>query len=379
MHGVVDFPSRDVIETEACAWIARLDGDRAPSRNDIADLKAWMSRSPIHQQELLRLAELWGDLNILTELAIPEAPKPARNDDTLAATLQRQLRHTWQRLGTLFKPAYMVSLTLATIVAGSLVYNHQVSPVHQIYSTALGEQRRTTLPDGSVVQLNTATRVEIDFSKNLRKVRLLKGEAHFSVAHNSKRPFEVYAGDGLVRAVGTAFSVHLKERDIEVTVTEGRVELAALKTTADPEAAADNPSDRAGSTANQEPEPSAVAHKTPLGMLEAGKTTVFNDAVQAVQQLDTIGMMRKLSWRDGMLIFSGESLEEVVQQVSRYTDLAIVIADPSIRDVRIGGYFQVGETDAMLEALESSFGVRVSRISDTQVELSRAEHSPSLQ
>jgi len=386
MQAVVDFPNRDAIETEACAWIAQLDGDRTPSEEDIAALKEWMRRSPIHQQELLRLAELWGDLNILTELAVPAETKGAHPARTLAARLKQKNATFWQYLGNGLTPAYRMSMALVTIIGLSFWYNQQISPVHLTYSTAPGEQRLATLPDGSTLQLNTATQVEIDYSKDLRKIRLLKGEAHFQVAHNRNRPFEVYAGDGVVRAVGTAFSVYLKNRDVEVTVTEGRVELAALMPptssltpSTPPTAPAADQGPANSSPGNSQPAATDPPVKMALATLEAGQTTTFGQVVQPVKKLNSTDVMRKLSWRDGMLIFSGESLEEVVQQVSRYTNLSIVIADPDIRDVRIGGYFQVGKTDAMFDALETSFGVQVERISSTEVQLSRAEQSPSLQ
>ena len=402
MEAVVDFPNRDAIETEACAWIAQLDGDRKPSSEDMAALNEWMQRSPLHQQELLRLAELWGDLNILTELSIPTEKAASSAQYSQASTTTEKLSALWQRLTT--TPAYMMGLVLiATVLSTSLWVNQQFTPVHQIYSTALGEQRLAELPDGSTLQLNTNTQVEVDFSKGLRKIRLLKGEAHFDVAHNPSRPFEVYAGDGMVKAVGTAFSVYLNNHDVEVTVTEGRVELASVtpippipdsqsqSQTAIPNGTLDDPSNHTSDgklnqrarnstkTSKTENSPLPQLTKTKLGTLNAGQTTSFNGAVQPIKDLNSTDIMRKLSWREGMLIFSGESLEQVIQQVSRYTDLSIVIADPTIRDVRIGGYFQVGETDAMFDALQTSFGVNVQRISDTEVQLSRAHQSPSLQ
>ena len=126
------------------------------------------------------------------------------------------------------------------------------------------------------------------------------------------------------------------------------------------------------SAANPRKQPAAQPQPTTLGELVAGETTSFNHQLEPVKVLNEIDVMRKLSWREGMLIFSGESLEQVVAEVSRYTSLSIVIADPEIRDVRIGGYFRVGETDAMFDALQTSFGVQVSHISEQEVQLTSA-------
>ena len=372
METVVDFPNRDSIETEACAWIAQLDGDRKPSDEDMAALQEWANRSPLHHQELMRLSSLWGDLNILTELAIPAQQKASERKDSGNLTLGSRVGAWFANLLAPVisgKPqAVFTSLVLVGLLSmGLWTIQQSAEPVHLVYSTALGEQQSATLPDGSVIKLNTNSQVAIDYDKKRRKVRLLRGEAHFDVAHNPSRPFEVYAGTGRVRAIGTAFSVYLKDHKVEVTVTEGRVELASIATPA--------PSDKsaADNSAEEPNKPSpAIPEPTTLGQLVAGETTLFNDHIEPVKTLNEIDVMRKLSWREGMLIFSGESLEQVVAEISRYTSLSIVIADPQIRDVRIGGYFRVGETGAMFEALESSFGVQVSRISDQEVQLTSA-------
>jgi len=384
MEKVIDFPNRDSIETEACAWISQLDGDRAPSAEDIAALQEWINRSPLHRQELQRLAELWGDLNMLTELA-PDL-------DSLAAPNQPSF--IGKLLTPIFGPLFAPRLPLATALASALVliismvvWNDfkRTEPSHHMFTTQVGEQRLAQLPDGSSVQINTNSQVEIDFTRDKRKVRLLKGEAHFSVAHDKSRPFEVFAGSGMVRAVGTAFSVYLKDQQVEVTVTEGRVEIApsvenaiAAIDSSTGNVGGNSADNSIGNSANreagQQPTQTAQPQKTAqLTQLSAGQNIRFNHHIEPIQTLRQDQVARKLSWRDGMLVFSGESLEQVVAEVSRYTTQSIVITDASIRDIRIGGYFKAGETQAMFDALETSFGVQVSRIDSGLVHLSRAQ------
>ena len=370
MENIIDFPNRDSIETEACAWISQLDGDRTPSEEDIAALREWINRSPLHRQELQRLAEIWGDLNMLTELA------PALDNIATPRESNFLSRLLTPTLSPIFGPLLAPRLPLATafatalvLVASMVVWNNfqRSETSHQIFTTEIGEQRLEPLPDGSSVQLNTASQVEIDFSSGKRKVRLLQGEAHFQVAHDKSRPFEVFAGNGMVRAVGTAFSVYLKDKEeVEVTVTEGRVEVASRVDNQSLATDSTEPSDNPDIKAEVTTEPEQ------LTKLSAGQNISFNDHVQPIQTLKADEVARKLSWRDGMLVFSGESLEQVVEQVSRYTSQAIVITDPDIRDVRIGGYFKAGDTNAMFEALETSFGIKVSRIDSKLIHLSQA-------
>ena len=115
----------------------------------------------------------------------------------------------------------MVMVTLISVV--SLLGMNKTS-----YSTAIGKQQLITLNDGSTVLLNTNSQIKVDYSDQARNITLVKGQAHFDVMPNPNQPFNVYAGTGLVKAVGTAFSVYLQPEIIEVTVTEGTVELSAL-------------------------------------------------------------------------------------------------------------------------------------------------------
>ena len=84
-------------------------------------------------------------------------------------------------------------------------------------------------------------------------------------------------------------------------------------------------------------------------------------------------MEKRLSWREGMLTFSGDPLEVVVEEISRYTTISIEFTDPAVKATRIGGRFPIGETDAMFDALEANFGLRVTRLSHDRVLLSAAE------
>ena len=82
-------------------------------------------------------------------------------------------------------------------------------------------------------------------------------------------------------------------------------------------------------------------------------------------------MEKELSWREGMLIFDNDSLEEVVSQINRYTPVKIEIRDPGIRGLKFGGYFKVGDVPAILTTMNQDFGLRVDKINDRLVYLSR--------
>ena len=334
------------IEAQAADWIARLDRED-PSDSDLADFAAWKGLSPQHQQAADRLEGLWSEFDILAKLT------PAVQD-RIVSRLKRP---------TPPPPWWVAGLVAASLVVAGLgaVSVLQRLPHTQVYDTAVGGQRTINLEDGSSIQLNTNSQVEVRYSAKARDLRLIRGEAYFEVSPNRQRPFSVYAQEGVVRAVGTAFVVRLTGDRVEVTVTKGKVELAAFT----------HPVGRASL------DRVASLPRKPLTMVSAthGATELaVLDQTQLVEHLDLAApeVTRKLAWRQGMLVFNGETLPNVVADVSRYTDVQIEIADPTLNNLKVGGYFKVGEIDPMLEALESGFGVRVERLDDKHVRLSAA-------
>jgi transmembrane sensor len=229
------------------------------------------------------------------------------------------------------------------------------------------------MPDGTVIWLNSSSELEVDFNDTARRVKLIKGEGHFQVAKMPSRPFEVYADDRLVKAIGTAFTVHKTRGNVEVLVTEGSVELALLDSTlvVMPD---DYPATSIGqnipSTAFKSAQSPEV--KKVLGRLSAGQRAsiqVDNDELTNVVDLDSSEVTRFLSWKEGKLVFAGESLEEVIREITRHTPIKIDVADPKLKSMRIGGQFKLGDTEALFYVLESGFGISVNKLDESHVEL----------
>lgn len=336
------------INREACAWIAKLH-DAEPSPQELAALQEWMRRSPEHKAELRRMAKRWGELNVLTELAVPVEVPSLRKIGKVS--LFMFLSDRMNAVGALSAAALLV---LVGLLWQPFSFTDGDVPSSPSYVTAIGEQRLVTLPDNSTALLNTNSQLRVDYSDGFRNVYLIQGEAHFEVSPNPKQVFRVFAGNGLVRAVGTAFSVRLKEKIVEVTVTQGSVAINAVQDALDSSAG------------------SADAVEKPA-VVNAGQSAVFDQVIESVGSVETIDrfeISRKLAWQEGLLRFSDDPLEEVVEEVSRYTPLSIVIVDAELRDLRIGGLFVAGEVEKMFEALEGVFGVRVEHIDENLVHLS---------
>jgi len=380
MNKITAFPGSVLLEEEACQWIVKFEGDDEPSKQDIQQFNIWLSKSPVHRQTLLRLAKTWGDMDVMSGLMIPlgQSLKPRRSKlKTFTFTpllfIAGIFRVLVNGMQTLFRPLVVLP-ALTLVIVFSLSFFGTVSGPdipNNIYVTSIGEHSSHTLDDGSVLTLNSNSQVEVNYTQNKRVINLLRGEAHFDVTSDPNRPFEVYAGNRMIKAVGTAFSVYRLENDIKVLVTEGKVDLAIIESTllVLPES---SPEDSI--TLEQKLAASQLENTvTVIASLEAGQSISipissksFDTPVVKYAQGD---LVRKLSWLDGRLVFAGESLEEVVAEVSRHTPLLIEVTDPELRKLRIGGQFQVGETDALFDVLESGFGIKITRVNKGHVQL----------
>ncbi|HPE31781.1 MAG TPA: FecR domain-containing protein [Parvularculaceae bacterium] len=331
MTEVFEFPGQSDVTRQACEWVARLDG-AVLTEKEKRELRVWVSRSDFHREELSRLAEQWDQLGALApllETEVKETAEPAR---------VRSANATWARVA-----AAALFLMLA---GGGGIYFQQVHDLKEtqsgngVFATLVGEQKTLDLPDGSHVMLNTDSRVEIAFNRARREIRLLAGEAHFDVAHDKAHPFVVLAGKSAVEAVGTQFAVRLRSDEVKVIVDEGRVRVTPASTA----------------------EKAAPLLEARQQLISAGRGALINASDGAVESVDAEDIAKELAWRDGFLVFDNDPLSEVVDEVSRYTSIQIIIADPELRERPVGGSFRIGQTEAVLASLKQGFGLQVEEI-----------------
>ena len=355
MTDIVEFPDRRRIEHEAADWLIKLDRNSEPSADELGNLREWLSRSPVHREELGSLARLWGNMNVLTELAVP-----------LGGVCAPERTAFWARGGMGPRVAF-AGIAAMVIVSHSIFFvgpnqEDSLTRTNGLYATSVGEQKSVLLADGSEVVLNTNSQIQVNYSGQYRNMQLLRGEAHFIVTANETNPFRVYASNRRIEAIGTAFDVRLRGSNVRVAVSEGKVALALH----------DQAVTATSSSSNELVEEL-------LGTLEAGEVGIIADDTDtetgsgsSLRRIERANIDRLLAWRGGVLAFSGESLETVVSEISRYTAVNIEISDPAVRAIRIGGQVPVGQTDAMLAALEDNFGLRIQRLSPNHVVLSAA-------
>lgn len=380
MSNVKGFSNTQKIKEEAAVWLTKIEEGPLSSK-EAKNLRDWVSTSDVHRQVIVHMAKTWSDMDMLSVIMVPVSAKRW----TPWALLRTWLLSPIVALVCLVDSFFsrLNRGALASLVAIPMLFGvwfllpeEVVEP--NMYTTSIGEYEQHRLEDGSIVWLNSNTRVEVQYTEHHRRLNLLAGEAYFKVEKDVQRPFEVYSDDRLVRALGTEFSVYKLDDRIEVFVSEGRVELAIVS-----EALVLKPDDYAVSS-NTAPQKHARRRtedtteiSTYIGELEAGQSISIPAVVDAaistneehVTQLDAGQIVRKLSWLDGKLVFAGETLEEVVAEISRHTPMHIDVPDPVLRKMRIGGHFEAGDTNSLFYVLESGFGIHVNKISETHVEL----------
>lgn len=334
MGDIHQLPSMEAAERDASDWIARLQADDV-SADDRARFAQWRSAHP-------RNARAYGEM-MATWRQMEAAGRTVRavsfgNAMQAASRVKRRWRVPMAATAT--------AAMLALVVAGAWWQWRPASSFH----TGIGEHAAVVLPDGSRVELNSDSAVQVAYDDNARVIRLERGEAFFTVAHDTARPFWVVAGRTWVRAVGTAFNVHRVEDEVRVTVSEGLVKVA---TTAPVQRRA--PSD-------------AALALLPVSLLAAGQRADMDEAGTQVRRVPPPEMERETSWRGGTVYFANQPLHEVVDEMGRYTPLRIELG-ADVRDMPVGGTFQTNPqgAEALLSMLHDGLGLEVHREDDRHV------------
>lgn len=316
----------EAIEATAAAWLAQRDDGL--SAKQLAEFARWHEADLRHAAAIARLEKTWALLGALREYR-PEAR--VHPDRDLLAKPRPVL--------VFYKPAIAAAAAMAACLALAIgwLWLRPATPSAAVgapqYATTSGGYQRMTLEDGSVIELNADSEVRVNYTPAERRVRLLKGEAHFIVAKNRERPFWVEAGAVTVRAVGTAFNVRLGAAQIEVLVTEGKVEVdqSAVRT--------------------------ASAKAAGRSFLEAGQLLVIQPTNPVShplpEQVAPDAMRDALAWQDERLKFADMKLGEAVAQFNRRNLVQIELADADLAQLSIGGGWRTQNVEAFVRAITS--------------------------
>lgn len=327
----------EAVAQAAAEWVMRCD--RGLNLIEERLLAEWLAADPDHKTEYARLQGQWRSLD-----AVKADPSLLAMADAVEVRAKnRSSRRKWY-----FQLAAL-GLAAAAAVAIVLVSSYNTSavqrpaPVHatlaaKSYVVLASTVRRMDLPDGSVAELNGDSRIEVNFSDAVRQVKLLKGEALFSVAKNPARPFVVSAGPVSVRAVGTAFSVVLSPSSVKVLVTEGKVHLGDAET----------------STSSVSP-PALVRNLLEAAVVAGERAIVqTNASAEMPVSIDTpsaVEIERALAWKSTQLVFDHTPLDEVVAAFNKYSVRRLVLVDASLKSRTLTGSFSAENLEGFTRLL----------------------------
>ena len=319
------------------------------SPDDFRTLDARLRTDPAARAALRRTASLDAALRdwatgreISAAWATPDAPTPEGSSTPATPSLLRRWR--WP-----LAAAAAIALSVATYHVGTYSAPQPVGPATRV------------LADGTVVELNGAAVIVSDFNASERRVRLERGEAHFTVTKDAARPFIVTAAGVSVRAVGTAFNVRLADATVEVLVTEGQVRLQPPSAQTAPVAL--------GNTATHSTSP------TPEPLLAARQRAVVattpSAAAPEIATLTPGEIARVLAWQHRLLDFTATPLGDVVAAFNRRNATQLVLADPGLAALRVNASLRSDNVIGFVKLLETGFGVRAERRGENEFLLSR--------
>ena len=321
----------------AALWLERLQRDNVGEEDDL--FRQWLAASDANHRAWDRAQDLWDSF---------EEPD---EEDLLQGMHREALAFPSRRTAPrwlLYAAAASVALAVSTALLlaprhGGPQSEPQVAqggaPRPDLgrfgspdYATAVGRRASVTLADGTRLELDTDSTVDIAYANGLRLVRLVRGQAFFGVAHDPAHPFRVAAGGRVITALGTRFNIRLAGGETRVLVAEGSVGVSR----------GDDPTQ---------------AQREDFERLGTGQQLIARPGrPDAISKAD---VEHGAEWRRGILQFDREPLSAAIAELNRYTGDQLIIRDPTVADLRISGTFRTGDTARFARVLSTIYPVRI--------------------
>lgn len=332
----------DVIMDDAAGWLSLLDSEESHLADRLAFAR-WLEADPRHRLAFEELSEVWAKLQILTDvppllehpdvIRFADAKGPADNAASVESTRQR--------------PDWSAAIAVTLVALGSMLHM-LLDNSGETYSTVQGETADVVLQDGSKVELNSETRLDVRIDEQRRDVRLLAGEAVFHVAKDH-RPFLVFTEQGTIAALGTSFAVDTSDGLLEVSVLEGLVSVSG---------------GQSKMPLTEFDGVMALKFTDEAERLAAGERLQISGTSRRYETDNNIDFARDLAWRDGYVIFEDQRLQAAISDMRKYADLHIHLANPELGDLRISGRFATTDTNGFLALLQEKYKVSVDLVND---------------
>lgn len=334
-------PDESIITPAIRADAARLFGERAAGAmtgRDEEDLSVWLNQDSRHAQAYAEMERIWTAIDASTMPPAPAADGPAPLPKIRPSTtggiraVKQKPASTHHRRGrrSLGRTALAACLLMAVFAQSGTVFTRLRADA----VTGVGEQRNVTLPDGSQAFLNTDSAIAIDYDAG-RQVRLLRGEAAFTVAPAAGKPFVVAVGDGTVTALGTRFIVRMASEETSVAVTEHSVRV----------------------------------HQPNLGdrLIREGEEVDFGP--HGIGTPERVSVTEADAWTRGVIRVVNRPLGEVVREIGRYHPGYITVMGSALAARPVNGVFRINDPVHAIDAMEKTLGVHSTRLGSAVIVL----------
>ncbi|MCY1273922.1 Protein FecR [compost metagenome] len=300
-------PTADIHE-QATLWYIRL---REPSADDsLRDAhRQWLEADPLHARAFDETVRLWGQLG--------EPVARVRAEERACSMARRSRRN-------ILKPLAAAACLVAMLASGALWQRGALDDLRSDYHTAIGARQNIELDDGSRIELNTHSAIDVDFDGAQRHIRLLRGEAWFEVNKDAQRPFVVDVPHGRITVTGTRFNVRLDDDEAIVSLSQGRVELDS-------------------GTGHAVLEPSQ-------------QSRLSQNGISALTSFDS---QATTAWRQGQLVFYRTPLKQVIAELDRYHRGHVFIKGETLANLPVSGVFATDAPEAVLQAIQDTLEVKV--------------------
>lgn len=299
----------------AMVWVTRLhSGDCTDAERH--DFEAWLAQSEAHRIAHHEVETFWSGLDQLEPHAAPQL--------AAARAYLREARQS-RRAFAGRRPAGVLSIILITVL----------SPIGwswlttDNYRTAKGESASIQLSDGSRIDLNTDTELSVQYTWTTRSVKLERGEALFAVVHNAEKPFEVIAAGGRIQDIGTRFNVYQQAGRVSVTVLEGEVSVAAN-------------------------------HSYTAQNLTPGQQISY-DSTGRTSAISSADIDATTAWQRGQLVFKGQPLSVVLEQLGRYHDASLQVQGSQLQTLKVSGVFPTDNLNRVFNTIAGALPIKVTQ------------------
>lgn len=306
--------SRSDPREQAAEWLAcRNNGERGAE--DQRAFLVWINASVENREAYAEAEALWENLRDLDDVADKQLA------EARAYLARKRRRPALRRLAV---------AAGVLLVAGLVWQLDSLSYLNdQTHRTAQGQIKTIDLTDGSRLELDTDSEIRVHYSRHGREIRLARGRAVFTVAHGDSRPFEVFAGEGKIRDIGTQFDVRHLADGVAVAVLDGEIEV------------------------------SGQASAVPVPLRRGQRISYAPNG--EVGPMRIVDIDTYSAWREGKLVFRARPLREVLEELGRYQPAHLIVSSPRILDTQVSGIFPTDNLSQTMRTIAATLPIRLTQ------------------